>query len=312
MSIDIRFPNINGKTDREQLAQMRRYLYQLVEQLNWGLSAIETGTVSIKTTTGKNVTSGASESSGGGKNPQAIFNDIKSLIIKSADIVNAYYEQINAKLKGEYLAISDFGTYKEENELAFTASANRVDALFSNTQTIQSDLLKVEGDIGGLTSDINAVGDSVDGLSNSLDQTKDDLSDTNNRVGSVENSLKNVNGLIQSDGRTTKILSTDAWIRIGAIATQDSGHYLYGMEIGQTNEVNGEVVETKFAQYTSEGIYLFDGKSNDWCAKLANRELYINEARITNKLRVGGFVQIVLADGGVVEKWMPITEEESE
>lgn len=310
MGIDIRLPNINGKTDREQLVQMRSYLYQLAEQLNWGLSAIETGTISIKTSTNKNATSGASESSGGGKNPQAIFNDIKSLIIKSADIVNAYYKQINAKLKGEYLAISDFGTYKEENELAFEASANRIDTVFQNTQTIQSDLLAVGGNVAKISGDIDSVGDRVDGLGNDIDQANKDLSATKDRIGSVEDGLKDVNGLIQSDGRTTMILSTDAWVRIGAIATEETGHYLYGMEIGQTNEVNGVLIETKFAQYTSEGVYLFDGKSDVWCAKLANGELYVNEARIVSRLRVGGFVQIVQADGGVIEKWMPITEED--
>ena len=309
MGIDIRLPNINGKTEREQLSQMRSYLYQLAEQLNWGLSAIETGTITVKTSTGSQALSGAS-GTGVGKSPQATFNDIKSLIIKSADIVDAYYEQINAKLESEYVAISDFGKYKEENEAQFQATANNVGVLFKNTQTIQSDLLTVGGNVTNLSGVIDSVGDKVDGLGDDIDNVNKDISDTKYRVDSVEDGLKDVNGLIQSDGKTTMILSTDAWVRIGAIATEETGHYLYGMEIGQTNEVNGVPIETKFAQYTSEGVYLFDGKSDVWCAKLANGELYVNEARIVSRLRVGGFVQIVQADGGVVEKWMPITGED--
>ena len=39
---NIRFPNITGATDREQLKQIKSYLYQLVEQLNYTLSVIDT------------------------------------------------------------------------------------------------------------------------------------------------------------------------------------------------------------------------------------------------------------------------------
>lgn len=35
--IDIRYPNISAKTDREKIEQIHRYLYYLVEQLNYGL-----------------------------------------------------------------------------------------------------------------------------------------------------------------------------------------------------------------------------------------------------------------------------------
>lgn len=38
---NIRYPNITGKTEAEQLAQMKSYLIQLVDQLNWALSVLE-------------------------------------------------------------------------------------------------------------------------------------------------------------------------------------------------------------------------------------------------------------------------------
>ena len=37
----IRFPNITGRTEAEQLQQIRSYLYTLVQELNWALSALE-------------------------------------------------------------------------------------------------------------------------------------------------------------------------------------------------------------------------------------------------------------------------------
>lgn len=36
----IRYPNINGETPEKQLEEIRRYLYQLVDQINYALSAM--------------------------------------------------------------------------------------------------------------------------------------------------------------------------------------------------------------------------------------------------------------------------------
>ena len=44
MAMDIRLPQINGKTDAERLQQITRYLYQLATDLNYKLSTLEAGT----------------------------------------------------------------------------------------------------------------------------------------------------------------------------------------------------------------------------------------------------------------------------
>ena len=43
MTVDIRLPNINGKTESEQLAQIKSYLYQFAEQLQWAMSTVGAG-----------------------------------------------------------------------------------------------------------------------------------------------------------------------------------------------------------------------------------------------------------------------------
>ena len=40
--INLRYPNINGRTEEEQLTQVKSYLHQLVQELNWVLNTIET------------------------------------------------------------------------------------------------------------------------------------------------------------------------------------------------------------------------------------------------------------------------------
>lgn len=42
MNMNFRYPNITGASDKEQLEQMKRYLRQLVDQLNYAFSVIRT------------------------------------------------------------------------------------------------------------------------------------------------------------------------------------------------------------------------------------------------------------------------------
>lgn len=39
--IELKLPNITGGTPEEQIQQLKRYLYQLVQELNWALQALE-------------------------------------------------------------------------------------------------------------------------------------------------------------------------------------------------------------------------------------------------------------------------------
>jgi hypothetical protein len=75
---------ITESTERGQLLQIKSYLIQLVDQLNYTLRMLEDrankgtsveGTAEIKLT-------------------PALFAEIKSLIMKSSDIINAYYEKM--------------------------------------------------------------------------------------------------------------------------------------------------------------------------------------------------------------------------
>ena len=114
--IDIRLPNISGKTESEQLMQIKSYLYQFAEQLQWALSSVDAGNTAVQ-----NVST-ATESKK--EDPTSNFNELKGLIIKSADIVNAYYEKIDEllKLSGDYTASSDFGEFKQETSNLISAT----------------------------------------------------------------------------------------------------------------------------------------------------------------------------------------------
>ena len=85
-----RYPNITGLSEQEQLRQLKSYLYQLVEQLN--------NTEALTVTTAQKPADSAVTAKDSGS-AAAGFGALKSLIIKSADIVDAYSEQIEKRLE---------------------------------------------------------------------------------------------------------------------------------------------------------------------------------------------------------------------
>lgn len=141
MNIDIRLPNINADTEAGQLAQIRSYLYQFAEQLKWALNTLETGSIGSSATLS---TPTAGSTSPEATTPGSTFNSIKSLIIKSADIVNAYYEEISRRLEGDYVAQSEFGTYSEQTSQAISENSSAIEQVFSNIQQITSELEEVK------------------------------------------------------------------------------------------------------------------------------------------------------------------------
>lgn len=135
MSMDIRLPNITAPTEAGKLQQMQSYMYQLVEQLNWVFNNID-----IAGGSGSNVIlakPGAAAPTTQ-DDPISDFNSLKGLIIKSADIVNAYYEKIDSllKLSGYYMAQSDFGTFEEETKNLISATDSQLRQDLVSKQTI--------------------------------------------------------------------------------------------------------------------------------------------------------------------------------
>lgn len=131
--IDIRLPNITAPDEEGQLRQVKSYLYQLVQQLNYALANISTGTTAAETAMLQAMTA---QGGNGGSN----FNQIKTLIIKSADIIDAYYDVIEKKLEGKYVASSDFGTYTETTAQQLQANSTSIDSMYANIQTITDEL----------------------------------------------------------------------------------------------------------------------------------------------------------------------------
>lgn len=138
MGIDLRLPNITASTTEGQIAQVRSYLTQLTEQLNFAFNSISNGE------TMSSYKASQVEASGVSKEEQAknTFSELKSLIIKSADIVEAYYKEFGVLLEseGKYMAVSDFGTYYEESSKALVDKYDSIEQQHKILQEIVNPL----------------------------------------------------------------------------------------------------------------------------------------------------------------------------
>ncbi len=132
--INIRLPNITAPTEKEQLIQVKSYLHQLVQELNWALSAVESGnsnTAVQKVAPGKTVTP---------EEMMTSFNELKSLIIKSSNTVSAYSEAAEERYNSLYVAQSDFGAYTEEASQLIKKNSTSLELFFENMQEIITDI----------------------------------------------------------------------------------------------------------------------------------------------------------------------------
>ena len=145
----IRYPNIQGGTPAEQLVQTKSYLHQLVEELNRALEASQRELAAV--TAPKSQTPAQKE-----QQAQTDFNSLKGLIIKSAEIVNAYYDAISTRLEGAYVAQSAFGTYAQETAQQIQANSTAIQSAFTNIQTILTELSGVEHTVVEANAYLNA------------------------------------------------------------------------------------------------------------------------------------------------------------
>ena len=321
MQVDFRLPNIGGN-DREQLQQIRSYLYQFIPQLQFALNSIETSGASGNSTS---MQTSHNTSTNGSFDAGVSFGALKPLIIKSAEIVNAYYDEISKRLDGLYVAESDFGVYAEQTSLEIQANSTAITQSFENTQVIiQTEVEALSAELREYTdSNANAIKDALGEAVTRIDHTDEALETTRANFGEsirvVEESISQTDKLLESAkadlqgslddlevlliGLQDIVLGVTSYIKSGILYYTDAEVPVYGIEIGQEVEVDGETQFKKFTRLTAEKLSFYD--SNDIeVAYISDKKLYIGQAEITTSLKEGGLIKLVLPNGDVVEKWI--------
>ena len=131
---DFRLPNITESTPDGQINQIKRWLIQLTEQLNMAFNS-----VSNAESTSEYAKSAEKPSPSTTNNT---FSQLKSIIIKSADTVEHTYDQIVALFdqNEKYVATSDFGTYKLEQNSKMEALPDVLKTTFYTKEEVDDTL----------------------------------------------------------------------------------------------------------------------------------------------------------------------------
>lgn len=133
-------------------------MYSLVEELNYSLNTLDNEVANVSNSNNSSRTAaGGSGKSPSEKTPVEIFNDIKSLIIKSADIVNAYYEKMKLRFDGLYTAQSEFGTFVQQTNTAIELANDGIAANVTSIQGLTTDLVTVDGELQTLSGTVDDV-----------------------------------------------------------------------------------------------------------------------------------------------------------
>lgn len=231
----ITLPTLSPNAGEQEL---RRYLFRLAFQLQNALDRLESGQAAQEQ--GLKSTAARLEA---GETPEESFQKIKSLIIRSADIVEAYSQELQHRLAGEYVAVSEFGSYREATDAVLEATSREITQTYENLQTLESEYAGLE----------------------------------------------------------KTVVAVQAAIKTGLLYYEGDGTPVYGMEIGQREEIDGVESFRKFARFTADRLSFYDAVGVE-VAYISDYRLHITHARITGSLALGQYR--VDAGDGLVFKWM--------
>ena len=141
----IDYPPILQGSPYLQLQSLRDYLVRMAEELQTVAMAADN---SVRALGGQTV-------AGIEKRTQKSVDDsrasLRSLITKTAAVIESHVDAIETELHSDYVAESEFGTYREQVEAQFTATAEGVTEAYSKATTAQAGLdsfkTELEGEI---------------------------------------------------------------------------------------------------------------------------------------------------------------------
>ena len=132
-------------TLQQQVMQQYSYLFQMAQQLNLALEQLEQ--------TGGSVRPGnapAAGAAGGTRQAETDrqYQNLRTMIIKTADQGRRTTEELTARLEEEYVAVSDFGTYVERLSTYLEANPEALTQYYSFCSDLQANMEAVSAAFG--------------------------------------------------------------------------------------------------------------------------------------------------------------------
>lgn len=133
MNFEFRMPNMKSMQPEQAVAEMQRYLFEMKRALDLTLEQVDRSIESTNQSAAR-----LEKKTEQITNPKSTFTAIKDLIIKSADIIEKTSASVERQLAGKYLAVSDFGTFRQETENRMEATDTAIIQSYSSIQEIES------------------------------------------------------------------------------------------------------------------------------------------------------------------------------
>lgn len=128
------------------------YLYRVTEQLNLALSNLGAENFAADSTARQVLAGGMS-----GEQKETLergLGNLKSLIIKTADAVQAEMQVLETSLESKYVAVSDFGAYQEDIAARLTATAEKIEQAISYYAALSDALGGVSDEFDAYTVEV--------------------------------------------------------------------------------------------------------------------------------------------------------------
>ena len=126
----IPYPNLSGTVDN-QLLQLKSYLYQVADQLNYSFENEETRSQALREETVLQVEESVSPA----------LDSVKSMIIKTADEIKVNTQKEVETLSGSIEAVSEeFGTFVGEYDATITRTEERFTDVFNRIETVNGQI----------------------------------------------------------------------------------------------------------------------------------------------------------------------------
>lgn len=97
MNLNLRYPNITGLSEKEQLSQIKSFLHQLVDQLNYAIPSAESSTTQTVQAQGTEIS----------------YYELRSLIMQNLDKIDAEFEKLSQKMVSDYVPKTGWGADKD-------------------------------------------------------------------------------------------------------------------------------------------------------------------------------------------------------
>lgn len=313
--LNLTVPNLTSDkySDDNKFMLLKNYLYELNEALAQALDDKTATELRAFTKSVNEKDKSNSEKIIALKN-QSIkrFDALKQDILRTADEIEKAYttkleqtkEEIELEAKGEFVAQSQFGEYKNETASQYKQMSEAIQSNVTKTEELSTSVedykritdSKITQQAESITSQISeayATKNEVNGLEDRVEskivQASTNITDNFNK------SLTYLSDDISTVGGNVKefISELDVYIRRGELEPD-----IYGIEIGRSDSLIK-------ARFTNDRLSFYQGTSE--VAYISQNNLYITRAEVLDYLKIGntsqGFFIFDTTENGLEVKW---------